>query len=368
VRRRRGRLGFTLIELLVVIAIIAVLIALLLPAVQAAREAARRSQCVNNLKQMGLALQNYHSAIGSFPIGQAFAQTTAGSFGGNPWSSHAQMLANLEQQAIFNAINFVFAPATSTNLAFSVNSTVLMTTVRLFNCPSDGISPSTASGNLYFNCNYQGSTGTTIEAIGTTAQQSVTIQPTTGIFAFDDPVLHGVPVYSMANVTDGSSHTIAYSEHLVGGGTTNFTDSRRTSFEGITQVGAVAALDAWPLSTQVVQAMMSCSAFAQKSMVSQTGGDTDGGASWSAGFAGATLFNTITPPANPQYAWASCESTTGVTYAHAGFINVTSNHPGGANYCFADGSVHFLKSSISIPTYWSLGTRANGEVLSADSY
>ena len=83
---------------------------------------------------------------------------------------------------------------------------------------------------------------------------------------------------------------------------------------------------------------------------------------------GATLFNTITPPGNPQFTWASCEAETGVEFAHAGIINVTSNHPGGANYCFVDGSVHFLKSSISIQTYWSLGTRANGEVVSADSY
>jgi len=86
------------------------------------------------------------------------------------------------------------------------------------------------------------------------------------------------------------------------------------------------------------------------------------------GFAGATLFNTITPPNNPQYAWASCEATTGITFAHAGFINATSNHPGGANYCFVDGSVHFLKSSVNIRTYWSLGTRAGGEVIDASGY
>jgi prepilin-type processing-associated H-X9-DG protein len=103
-------------------------------------------------------------------------------------------------------------------------------------------------------------------------------------------------------------------------------------------------------------------------MASQTGGDTDGGANWMTGYLGATLFNTITPPNNRQYAWASCESETGVTFAHSGIVNVTSNHPGGANYGFADGSVHFLKSSIDIRTYWSLGTRADGEVISSDSF
>jgi prepilin-type processing-associated H-X9-DG protein len=96
--------------------------------------------------------------------------------------------------------------------------------------------------------------------------------------------------------------------------------------------------------------------------------DADLGASWFSGLAGNTLFNTIAPPNNPAYAWASCEFTTGIQFAHTGFINATSNHPGGANYAFVDGSVHFLKSSISLRTYWSLGTRADGEVISSDSY
>jgi prepilin-type processing-associated H-X9-DG protein len=196
----------------------------------------------------------------------------------------------------------------------------------------------------------------------------VSIQQTTGIFGFDDPANRGVPVYSMASVTDGSSNTIAYSEHLVGGGATSFTDARRVSFEGVTQVGSVAIQDPWALYPQVVQAMSACSTFATQNMGNSSAGDTDGGAGWMIGFLGATLFNTITPPNNPQYAWASCEATTGVQFAHAGFVNATSNHPGGANFCFVDGSVHFLKSSINIRTYWSLGTRSDGEVIDASSY
>src|SRR4051794_32791391 len=105
----RSRRGFTLIELLVVISIIGVLMALLLPAVQSVREAARRAQCVNNLKQIGLALHNYHSAIGSFPLGGTLTNTNYSTLpmflGYNTWSAHGQLLPYLEQTPLYNAIN-----------------------------------------------------------------------------------------------------------------------------------------------------------------------------------------------------------------------------------------------------------------------
>src|SRR3712207_3355566 len=113
-RRSHPSSGFTLIELLVVIAIIAVLIGLLLPAVQAAREAARRSQCVNNLKQIGLGLHNYHSALDSFPLGAAMAPAegfppTQRHTGWTEWSAHAMLLPYMEQAPIYNSINFNYA-------------------------------------------------------------------------------------------------------------------------------------------------------------------------------------------------------------------------------------------------------------------
>src|SRR3954453_12367741 len=98
-RGRRKRHGFTLIELLVVIAIIAVLIALLLPAVQAARDAARRAQCSNNMKQLGLAMHNYHSTHNKTPWG-------AGPWGWNDWSGHTMLLPFMEQAPMFNSMNF----------------------------------------------------------------------------------------------------------------------------------------------------------------------------------------------------------------------------------------------------------------------
>src|SRR5262245_38196061 len=122
----RNRRGFTLIELLVVVAIIAVLIALLLPAVQAAREAASRSQCVNNMKQIGLALHNYHGTHNTFPMGVSRSvdspttPTTLSSWAG--WSVHALILPNMEQTAVYNACNFAFNPNSTSG---NINSTAM---------------------------------------------------------------------------------------------------------------------------------------------------------------------------------------------------------------------------------------------------
>ena len=145
---RAPRPGFTLIELLVVIAIIAVLIALLLPAVQAAREAARRSQCVNNLKQIALAMQNYHSSINSFPPGGTNTSNveTPGSTGawGN-WSAFSMMMPYLEQQAVYNAYNFMVTnQGYGSGIDGMINSTATSTTINAFLCPS---SPRLNGGN-----------------------------------------------------------------------------------------------------------------------------------------------------------------------------------------------------------------------------
>ncbi|WP_240911046.1 DUF1559 domain-containing protein [Paludisphaera soli] len=365
------RTGFTLIELLVVIAIIAVLIALLLPAVQSAREAARRIHCVNNLKQLGLGLHNYLSTIGSFPIAQSWAKTTPGpNYGGNPWSAHAQILGHLEQSNVYNAINFSFAPAQALNMAYYTNSTVLFTPLNVFICPSDGVSPTTlADIRIYFNCNYVGSTGPTVQAV-LIPGQSVTIQNPSGIFGFDDRVLHNVPTYSVASVTDGTSNTIAYSERLVGGVGPRVADTRRASFGLVPEVAAAVSLDPGPLYPQVVQALAACGAYARTNAATtdRAVGVSFSGATWMAGYLGTTLFNTVTPPNHTQYAFNSCQAESVNMWGLAGFVNSTSNHPGGSNFTFADGSVRFIKSTIDLRTYWALGSRAGGEVISSDSY
>jgi prepilin-type N-terminal cleavage/methylation domain-containing protein len=202
-----SRRGFTLIELLVVIAIIGVLIALLLPAVQQAREAARRIQCTNNMKQIGVALHNYISAQGSFPPG--IDSTTSNLPNEHSawvaWSAHAMLLPYLEQNAIYNAANFNWACAWYGDQAHATNTTASFTRLNAFLCPSDPL-----AGRPNLN-NYHGSLGTGI------TRYNAPNGSTNGVFGTYDDNEYGL-VYNLASVTDGTSNTIAFGEGLVGDG------------------------------------------------------------------------------------------------------------------------------------------------------
>ena len=208
IKPQRSRRGFTLIELLVVIAIIAVLIALLLPAVQAAREAARRIQCVNNLKQIGLGLLNYEQAIGSFPIGSsANLQTINPNVYAGPHglSAHAQMLPYLELTTLYNSINMCFGVATAQVPAGPINSTAYSTKVTLFMCPSDpnvGIVASDCLVRLLVLLRHDDNQSTIQIKTGST-----------GLFTWWRS-------YGIQSCTDGTSNTIAFAENLVGDGST----------------------------------------------------------------------------------------------------------------------------------------------------
>jgi len=356
-KSQTGR-GFTLIELLVVIAIIAVLIALLLPAVQSAREAARRSQCTNNLKQIGLGMHNYHSSHGTFPLGgsaaPAYSSTYSVAWG--TWSAHALMLGYMEQMPLYNAANFSWAVAM--NPGFSLNSTVCNATVSTFICPSDGMSPSSPLPGVHwsgFLNNYYSSVGTTLGYQGAL--------DTTGVFT------QGGKAYGVQSMPDGTSNTIAFGEALISppngwGGSGQFQLFRNGANVGNISV-AGPLYDANSNIAGVLTDLQVC----QTAATSVTNKNQDDkGFRWATDDGGFSIFNTIVPPSSPQFSFACCAFTNFSGCDDGTFQQSSSMHPGGANFLFADGSVHFLKSSISMKTYWALGTKANGEVVSSDSY
>ena len=247
--------GFTLIELLVVIAIIAVLIALLLPAVQAAREAARRAQCVNNLKQIGLALHNYHSTTDCFPLGASeyivsTNSTRNNNFQWDNWSCHALMLNYLEMNAIYNAANFMVGNNEGVN--FNINSTVCNTLVKGFLCPSDTNAGSGSASNRNDN-SYVASQGTT-----TMTPQVNSATGSNGLFFY-------YVSYGLRDITDGSSNTIAFSEALVGNPSVASSGYRGTSIMSVSACIAANAYDPATISPNglygtgpVLSALLAC--------------------------------------------------------------------------------------------------------------
>ena len=350
------RRGFTLIELLVVIAIIAVLIALLLPAVQAAREAARRLQCVNNLKQIGLALQNYHQVQDKFPLGVVMAWDSAFTYGGHKWDAQAQFLSYIEGGAMYNAINFIWNPCCNGGGGYGVNGTVTKAKINGFLCPSDGLAGQTNINSYH-------------TSRGTTANPTDTI--TTGMFSH-------AATYGMSDVLDGSSNTIAMGEAVVGD--TNWGYAWRGALGMVTGLSAQITggtggddVTTLPLATLTGNGgLQTCdnAIKAARAKGSASPPATSGrGEYWASASVGYTMFNTIVPPNSNTYQWGACSAyTSGNSVTESVFANACSLHPGGANFGFVDGSVHFLKNSISLQTYWALGTRNRGEVISADSY
>lgn len=304
------RRGFTLIELLVVIAIIAVLIALLLPAVQAAREAARRVQCVNNLKQQGLGFQIHHDAMGGFPQTRSYGPGSVAGVGG--WT--IGILPYMEQVALREAYNF--------DLGYNTpeNTTVVVTSLNVFVCPSTpngqrtvvvATSPAEIRGAMsdYFT-HYTMGNGI-VKSNGSLGRPALYL-----------PADSRQPYIPLSRFTDGTSNTMLVNE--------------------------VAGRPDW---------------YVQRDKQATPNTEPNPGA-WASG--PATIFNgfasdCVSRGTTPEFfaKMINCQNYMGALY---------SFHPGGVNSLFADGSVHFLKETTNVDVVLSLGTRDGGEIISSDSY
>jgi prepilin-type N-terminal cleavage/methylation domain-containing protein/prepilin-type processing-associated H-X9-DG protein len=358
------RRGFTLIELLVVIAIIGVLIALLLPAVQAAREAARRSQCINNLKQVGLGLMNYESAVGAFPWGEV-PHNYPGRL--NVPSCLCLMLGQLEQQNLYNAYNFTSGVNGAGGWNYvpldPLNSTVQSTKVAVFICPSDldRINFSSRGSITPGNTNYQSNAGADAFSFltGTTSPGG---PGSTNIFSGPFPS-YSINV-RIGDITDGTSNTIAFSELVKGTGALSGGFDGVTPSSSFVNVKANASGASGNPNPQLDnQACVSTGGITPGNVIAVTAGDWPIGAAWWWGRSGQTRYNHVMGPNT-----FNCDFGGDNSDSDDDAITASSHHPGGVNSLFCDGSVRFIKNSISLKSWWALSTKSGGEVLSADSY
>jgi len=379
---RKRASGFTLIELLVVIAIIAVLIGLLLPAVQAAREAARRAQCVNNLKQIGIALHNYHSALGAFPpsrfdipyLPPSAVNPAAGPCWYGDIAVHVHIAPYMEAANMFNAFNFQ-APRNRTSGPVCVaNLTISMLKSTAFMCPSERSILTGAGATGVPTNNYRYNVGATFVCSTTWNNDGTDVAPY-GPYARSEMYgPHGgmfrTEGTTVATLSDGTSNTAAYSEKGLGSLGSLATNSLNKM--DMYQRNALRQ----PSTTTLVFYNDCVANWATPTGV--TTQDGIGTGSQTDGLYVHTIYNHIYPPnsAIPDCGYSGFSDDN----SELAFESARSYHPGGVNVLFADGSVHFEKNTIeshytdagggniSLGVWQSLGTAGGGEVISADQY
>jgi prepilin-type processing-associated H-X9-DG protein len=316
-----------LIELLVVIAIIAVLIALLLPAVQAARAAARRIQCVNNLKQVGIGMANHHDVQGTFPWGAKNSPAQSWVF---------LVLPYLEQVQMYNAANMSLASTTFQN------STVTQAKLNLFNCPSDPLAgavwlstspatlPNRAKGNYVVNW---GNSDYEQDMTSTDSFAPAVLGTFGSVVSFRGPfrvnnTTNAITPFAVRDITDGTSNTMMASEIRIVADFSGRSDARGDVWSGTTKCGYMFTAATTPnsLITDQLDGKNGCP--------------------------------------NPASA-PPCFQASG---AQREFNAARSYHPGGVDVLYCDGSVKFVKDTVFLATWRALSTKDGGEIVSADAY
>jgi len=344
------RRGFTLIELLVVIAIIGVLVALLLPAVQSAREAARRSQCTNNLKQIGLAIHNYHSANDCLPPGgevnsNDYTNPAYVQYGWSPgpqnFSMNVRLLPYMEQTTTYNSANFAVSAlwnvgGSSLVDGFGINKTLRRTKVASYVCPSD--TNEFADDPQFPGCSYHNNQGTNRynnawRSTGPTYYQG------------HDGSLQ--QLRSFGSITDGLSQTAMFSEYVKGKMTTTLDGVHMTynTANGVTTLPQGTIDPDYQLAQICQQATTRAWDYKGEIWVFQDSGRGGG-------------YYHIQPPNRKACNAAGVDT----------IVGASSYHPGGVNVLMVDGSVKFIKNSIDQRNWQAIGTMAGGENVPGEAY
>jgi prepilin-type N-terminal cleavage/methylation domain-containing protein/prepilin-type processing-associated H-X9-DG protein len=378
----QNRRAFTLIELLVVIAIIAVLIALLLPAVQAAREAARRAQCTNNLKQLALAVHNYHSTHNALPpLFGSFGNPGTGppyDGGGGPWCLNwaVAILPYIEQQPLYAAANYYGgngSAGTSGGAWDAANNTVTSTRINTLVCPTESLKngPWLASTFTSYHANMSGPAAM-YAWTGPIVPMSGAYSGKPGHANIPEEAGNGTTAnlgsFGFEGVSDGTSSTALFSEALIGlngfvvVSPGQLPNALRVSYQ--TQMNIQWDAGSPQVAQQFYQTCRSLPATTQPTNPTQWSG-----ACWSGDHAGTLHFNAYNHWNTPNgLSCVAANSWGGPPGGLNDIITASSLHPGGVNVAFCDGTVRFVKDTVAVQTWWALGTRNQSEVLSSDSY
>ncbi|QDS92442.1 hypothetical protein FF011L_11850 [Roseimaritima multifibrata] len=327
--------GFTLVELLVVIAIIGVLVGLLLPAVQAAREAARRMQCSNNLKQLGLALHNYHDTHLTFP-GYTQVPGVGGGIGMYSYPAQLKFLPFIEQSPLYDQIR---TNSREFYLNAGADSTTQGVQVPGFVCPSD--MPYPIVGRLGYN-NYVVSAGSNLgwDLTPLTRHNGV-FQPQMGT--------------NMSAITDGTSNTIMVAEQLTGDNDDSSYRRETDNVRGLSWSGNESTQQGPITQAQLEAAGAACDA-------NPSSHSSVSGSRYSRGIFTYTVFNTVATP-NWRYPGCYKSTSTGAHGSSAGIYPARSRHNGGVNHTLADGSVRMITDTTDLQVYHAMGSRNGNETI-----